>query len=261
MVQYDDILYVRSCHQMYNTHQANISLCIQISNMKLTQELTGVYNLGWNGYVSHSFNQFVLTDGSDLLAVDHGDAYPRSVVMIRYSNKAGNPSAFGGNQSVSVLPIPGSGAYTGVSVGGFETSNTAYLTAGNSVDLTPSTFNTGGVRNIFVTSTLKDNFTKEGNNIHWITNYKNKNEASVTTPHLVKISGSEFMVLWGEGAQVKCVLLNAAGEPTTGIYSYDGALSDCKPIVDDGKLIWYYTNADAPVFCELNISDVRSQSK
>ena len=261
MVQYDDILYVRSCHQMYNTHQANISLCIQISNMELTQELTGVYNLGWNGYVSHSFNQFVLTDGSDLLAVDHGDAYPRSVVMIRYSNKAGNPSAFGGNQSVSVLPIPGSGAYTGVSVGGFETSNTAYLTAGNSVELTPSTFNTGGVRNIFVTSTLKDNFTKEGNNIHWITNYKNKNEASVTTPHLVKISGSEFMVLWGEGAQVKCVLLNAAGEPTTGIYSYDGALSDCKPIVDDGKLIWYYTNGNAPVFCELNISDVRSRSK
>ncbi len=65
--------------------------------------------------------------------------------------------------------------------------------------------------------------------------------------------------MWGEGAQVKCVLLNAAGEPVSGIYVYEGMLSDCKPIVHDGSVIWYYTNNSEPVFSAVKIEDVRNQ--
>ena len=260
MAEYDDMLYVRTCHKMYNGHQANISFSVQTSNMKIMQQYTGVSGI-WSGYVSHSFNQFIMTDGSDLLAVDHGDAYPRSVVMVKYNKKANEENALGGCKNVDVLKIQGGiNAYTGVSVGGFEASDSAYLTAGNSVDQNPETYTTGGVRNIFVTGTQKDNFSREGTAVHWITNYKDKAEASVTTPQLVKISGTEFLLMWGEGTQVKCILLNASGEPTSGIYSYDGMLSDCKPILVDGSVMWYYTSNSEPVFCKLNPEDIRKQS-
>ena len=83
-----------------------------------------------------------------------------------------------------------------------------------------------------------------------------------------------MMVLWTEAtiaiennkpvtasSSQKCVLLNGAGEPVSGIYSFDGPISDCKPIVDNGRLIWYYTNNSTPVFCTLNIDDVRNQPR
>ena len=282
MVECDDILYIRTCHQMYNTHQANISLTIQISTMEIQQQLTGVYSLGWNGYVSHSFNQYVLVDDDNtLLTVDQGDAYPRSVVLVKYNKKAPDANAFGGNRAVSVLPMGGSGAFTGVSVGAFEASDTAYLVAGNSVDQKANPYSTGTIRNIFVTSTQKDNFSAAGTTQHWITNHKyieytdvkgnpqKVAEAVVTTPHLVKLNGNEFMLLWTETVSVikenkpvqstvqKSILLNGNGEPISGIYSFDKPLSECKPLVVNGNLVWYYTNKSEPVFCTLNPNDVR----
>lgn len=262
MAEYGDMLYVRTCHQMYMTydgarHQASAAFSVSIPKMTVTEEIAGISQ---TAYVSHSFNQFVLTDGTDLLAVDHGDAYPRSVALAKYVEQAGAEKIHSkGCRRIAALQIQGKSGnpYTGVSIGGFEASDTAYLIAGNSVEQNPETYTSGGVRNIYVTSTLKDNFSNEGNTVRWITNYKDKAEASVTTPQLVKISGSEFMLMWGEGAQVKCVLLNAAGEPTTGIYSYDGMLSDCKPIFVDGSVMWYYTDNSEPIFCKLNPEDIR----
>ena len=266
MEECGDMLFIRSCHQMYksydgNNHQASMAFSVRISKMELIEQVTGISQ---TAYVSHSFNQFILRDGSDLLAVDHGDAYPRSVVLAKYARKAEDEKVInGGCYRISVLPIQGKvgNPYTGVSVGGLEASNTAYLTAGNSVEQNSATYNSSGVRNIFVTSTLKDNYTNEGTTVHWITNYKETTDPTVSTPQLVKISGDEFMLMWMEGTQVRCVLLNALGEPVTGIYGFDSALSDCKPIVIDKSVVWYYTNNSEPVFCTLKIEDVRNQTK
>ena len=264
MAESGDMLYIRTCHQMYKTydgnrHQASAAFSISTPKMEVVEQIVGISQ---TAYVSHSFNQFILTDGSDLLVVDHGDAYPRSVALAKYTLKAGAENVLNkGCSRVNALKIQGKGGnpYTGVSIGGFEASDTAYLIAGNSVDQTPETYSSGGVRNIYVTSTPKENFPKTNTTVHWITSYKDKAEASVTTPQLVKISGTEFMLMWGEGAQVKCVLLNAAGEPVSGIYVYEGMLSDCKPIVHDGSVIWYYTNNSEPVFSAVKIEDVRNQ--
>ena len=282
MTQCDDTLYIRTCHQMYNTHQANISLTVQISTMEVQQQITGVSNLSYTGYVSHSFNQYVLVDDDNtLLTVDQGDAYPRSVVLVKYNKKAPDANAFGGNRYVHVLPMGGSGAHTGVSVGAFEASDTAYLVAGNSVDQKANPYSTGTIRNIFVTSTQKDNFSAAGTTQHWITNHKyieytdvkgnpqKVAEAVVTTPHLVKLNGNEFMLLWTETITTieenkpvksvvqKSILLNGNGEPISGIYSFDGPLSDCKPLVVNGNVVWYYTSKSAPVFYTLNPDEVR----
>ena len=126
-----DILYIRTAHEMYTSedgynHQANVMIAVRISDMTVTDELTKVWNNGY-GYVSHSFNQFVRVDGDKLLAVDHGDAHPRSVCLFQYPNSASSESFYGPTTMVNVLPIVDSTYHyndTGVSVGGFEFSST-----------------------------------------------------------------------------------------------------------------------------------------
>lgn len=290
MVEYNDTLYIRTCHQMYKTydgnrHQASAAFSVSIPKMEVLEQIVGISQ---TAYVSHSFNQFLLLDDSDLLALDHGDAYPRSIALARYNKKAGVQSILnGGCNRISVLQIQGKSGnpYTGVSVGGFEASDTTYLTAGNSVEQNPETYSSGGIRNIFVTSTKKDDFSANGNSVHWITNHKyieytdvqgnlqKTPEANVLTPHLIKINNNEMMLMWSEVRTTiednkpksttiqQSILLNGSGEPISGIYSFEGPLSDCKPIVDNGNIIWYYTNNSEPVFCTLNIDTVRKQPR
>lgn len=93
--EYGGMLYVRTCHQMYTSeddglrHQANLTLSVRKADMKITDWYYDVMNASV-GYVSHSFNQFILTDAEgNLVTFDHGDAWPRSALLMRYVTKAG----------------------------------------------------------------------------------------------------------------------------------------------------------------------------
>ena len=93
--EYADDLYIRTCHEMYAAadgynHQASVTIAVKQSELKVTDSWYEVMNVGY-GYVSHSFNQFVIVDGEqNIVCADHGDANPRSTVLIRYPTKAGN---------------------------------------------------------------------------------------------------------------------------------------------------------------------------
>ncbi|HBS44626.1 MAG TPA: hypothetical protein DEA91_09550, partial [Paenibacillus sp.] len=95
-----------------------------------TQTMTVTNDLGrfQKNHVSHSFDQYVLFDGAAHVLVDHGDAYPRSIVL----NK-GNGTSY---NEVDLFNIPGKiGANTtGVSIGGFEMSSANYIVAMNTID-------------------------------------------------------------------------------------------------------------------------------
>lgn len=87
------ILHIRTSHEMFQDedgmhHQSNLMLSIRIQDMTLVNSLYDVFNSSY-GYVSHSFNQYIEMDGSRIIAADHGDAYPRSVVLFRYPESAG----------------------------------------------------------------------------------------------------------------------------------------------------------------------------
>lgn len=241
MIQCDDMLYIRTCHEMYTSprdgyhHQANLTFSVQISAMKIIDEYSAVDRGG--GYVSHSFNQFIAADGPVLAAVDHGDAYPRAVALTKFDNGLDD------YDRVNVLPIQGeTGANsTGVSVGGFEISDSAYLVAGNSVAQDDAdSYDAFGVRNIFVTSTPKDDFTEEATQIYWITNYSE--EENVSTPQLVEINGNQYLLMWMTDNVLQYVFLDGTGRPVSEQYSAEGvSLSDCQPIVKDNRVVWYYT--------------------
>ncbi len=256
MTQYGDILYVRTSHKMYKSydgknHQANLTFTVDIPSMTVKGQVTGVSNIG-TGYVSHSFNQFITTDDSVLLAADHGDAYPRAIVLIKYKNPAGTQNFSSACNAVNVLKFKGGiGANaTGAALGGLVSTGSSYLVAGNSV-AQDETYNPSNVRNIFVTSTSKDNFSTDGTKINWITSYEDK-QTKVSNPYLVKFSDDKVLLLYMINDEINYVFLNAEGEPVGDIKTMEGKLSDCEPIVVDDTAVWYYTSNSTPVFCRIN---------
>lgn len=255
MVQSGDFLYIHTCHEMYHllngiAQQANLMLAVRISSMEVEECFDSVGDSS-DGYVGRSFNQFIAADEDAILSVDHGNAYPRAVVLSRYALKT-EESIFANNcVSVETLPIAGeSGDYnTGTSVGGFEVSATSYLIAGNSADRAVNE-NMNAVRNIFVTSTLKTRFSADGTRCIWITNYPTDDSSyfgQVSTPHIVTVENG-FLLLWTVKGRLNYVFLDDNGDMIGEIMSADAALSDCKPIVADGAVYWYCTQNSAPVF-------------
>lgn len=261
LVQCGNMLYIRTSHQMYTNaddglrHQANLTMSVRISDMTITDQYSKVMNVKY-GYVSHSFNQFIQVDGTDLLAVDHGDAYPRSVVLIKYRQPAGQDTFTGYCDSVDVLPITGDigNNYTGVSVGGFEISESAYLVAGNSVAQVEGA-NFSGQRNIFVTATSKSEFSADGTTLRYLTSYTDEDSVTVSTPQLIKISDSQFFIAWMENGSLCYAFLNANGELSGQIYRAGGSLSDCKPILAGNSIMWYVTSNSAPTFYQISLNN------
>ena len=58
---------IRTCHEMYNGHQANVTIQVDIDQMEITDSYTSVADNNY-GYVSHSFNQFVKTEDGHIIA-------------------------------------------------------------------------------------------------------------------------------------------------------------------------------------------------
>ncbi len=249
-------LYIHTGHKMYRTpdglnHQANMSISINEASMKVSDINYAVSNIS-TGYVSHSFNQFVLVDSKNsVVYFDHGDAYPRAGVLIR------------GSQNVEVLQIAGQHGdnATGAALGGLAETNGNYITAytydgvgGNSDDF----WGVVKQRELFVSFTSKNNFSKAGTKT-----------AKFTHPAKNFSYGVPFVVSQNlNGGYIICNVTKFDGKyfsPTdkivyakyddNGVQAMqiaDGQLSDCQPIVFNGKVIWYVTNNSAPIFYTLD---------
>ena len=269
ITQYGTMLYIRTSHTMYKSsngvnHQSNLTFSVRISDMAITDQYSKVMNISC-GYVSHSFNQFITTDGLTLLAADHGDAAPRAVVLVKYKKEAGNDT-FTDNYNfcdyVNVFPIKGAigASDTGVSVGGLVVSDSSYLIAGNSVSQ-DNIYSVSDPRNIFVTSTPKNQFDADHPEIHWITNYNSSDNISVSTPQMIKIDNQRILLLYTANNEVNYTYLNEEGNQISDIYTMDGMLSDCLPILYNNKIIWYYTNNSVPLFCTIDLNSTNGTKK
>ena len=259
-------LLVRTCHEMYTSskdgknHQSNVTIQFDMDTMKITDSFSDVMNTGY-GYVSHSFNQFIRTDGTSIVAADHGDASPRSAVLIKYNTDFTKgtfvPDYYTKCSVVDMLTYPEHQSnynITGGSMGGFEVTSSDYITAMNSVDQADITNNT--TRNIFVARVSKDLGTKT---VTQVTNYAEGTETA-STPQLVKINDDELMLLWTREGKVNYAELGADGAVTSDIYSFEGELSDCQPIAANGKVSWYVWNDGDITFNSIDLGDISKHS-
>jgi hypothetical protein len=259
MAESNGKLYIHTCHEMYAStdglhHQANMTYVINEENMNVEQSYYDVLNIAQSGYVSHSFNQFVQTDGIHVYRVDHGDAYPRAISITQCEN---------GGDITKVnytLPVTLGNAIghndTGASIGGFELSSENCIIAGNAVDFTAENINVFGKRNIFISVTDKN---LSGSNVVWLTQYDENQDFDVRTPHLIKIGEDQFLVMWeeasGNGTEVhtKMATIDGSGNMTSGIVQRDMRLSDCKPEkCGDGLVRWFTSRNNPPVIYAVN---------
>ena len=257
-------LYVRTCHVMYNGHQANLSFSVNTDSMSVTDKLTGV-RFPEEGYASHSFNQFVKIDQGKMIALDQCDAYPaRALVFFKYNTdlsdgkfapryNSWNPHEPNETycKETDILKVGGTSGenYTGMSAGALECSDSDWLVAGNF-----DTDGSGSSRNVFVAAVPKNGGDPV---VTYFSNYAGTDD-SASTPHLVKTGSNSFILLWSSKGKVYYTAVDGNGKQSGKTYSMDGNLSDCVPVVMNGKLIWYTCKRNVNVFYEINLSSLSS---
>lgn len=243
-------------------HQSQLTIIVDTENMQVTNSL----QLFQENHVSHSFNQFALHDGGTRVLLDHGDAYPRSVVMHKQTAS--------GYSEMNLFTIPGAvGANcTGVTVGGFEASENNYIAAINTIDHSKATeygsFSITGIdkdeRDIVLLISAKSNTDEANVRKVYLTDYSGKNKLG-STPYLVKMRDGIFAVLWEEYiysgnsasfSSVKYAVVDENGSLLCDIGALtDSRLSaDCNPVFSADRIIWYINSASSRNFHVLDLS-------
>lgn len=310
-----DMIYTHTGHQMFKSsdgvnHQANMFWAIKDEEDEIEDNVDyvsfkgGIKGtiypfVGWFGYVSHSFNQFILMDrDGNLVTLDHGDGYPRSVFLQRYKVADGRYENTG---KINICEFPGAigDNTTGASVGGLAETETGYVTAYNyngvGANSTGSVMGIATpdpqlVRNIYVSYTAKNNFSESGTKVIKLTDFENDGKYSTGTPTIVPTGLDGGYIIWEtfEKIEVEEII---TGYETNGKLSYarytadgnvgevktlEGVLSDCQPVSLNGKVVWYTTGNGAfsgfstserfggtsskPVFYVLDDNGVKSYS-
>ena len=257
-------LYVYTCHEMYAdsngiNHQANMLFTIDESSMSLTDSMYDVSNLT-DGYVSHSFNQFIKADesGKYIYRVDHSES-SNYIMNGSYLSVNGitltKYKADGKSTAVSVsIPVKfdmNKSNYTGASIGGFELGSGNCLIA-YAKDVSSSC----KTRNVYISVT--DELFNGTQNIA-LTNYGTSSKVTCRTPQLIKINDNLFLVMWEEynsstgKTATKTMTVDSNGKTVTKAISHSFGLSDCQPVVcSDGMVKWYVTNNSAPTLYKLS---------
>ncbi len=260
-------LIIHSSHQMFTTtdgynHQANLLIQLDMETMKISDSMTDIYNMDY-GYISHSFNQFVKVDNNKLVILNQGDAYPRSLAITEYSSDLSTgkffPSSSKECTQYDVVKFPEAETlhynYTGASVGGFEISDTSYITAYSAENYSDDNVD-GGTRNIGVGSVNR----KTGSITNRIITSYEEDSESASTPHLVKIDGKNLVLMWSRTGNVYYTSVDSEGK-TGEIYEIAGAgLSDCAPVVSEGKIIWYTWQDKFITFYTIDTEDISRNS-
>ena len=261
MTEADGYLFVRTSHQMYLSsdglrHQANVTIQFDENKLVITDSYTDVMNSKY-GYVSHSFNQFIKTEGNHLVAVDHGDAYPRSIVLTEYQTDFTN-GQFISNMNYWKNPCKSTDLFeftgeigdnaTGASVGGFEVTDSAYLVAANSINQedTSDDRSRHDYRNVCIVGKSK----RDGHTfVNWLTNLEG--DLSATTPYLVKINDNKYLVMWSYQKRsvgaIDYTYIDADGSQISPVYAMNGMLSDCEPVYINDTVVWYTSDSDGNV--------------
>lgn len=269
-------LYVRTSHEMYRSgdgynHQANLTFSVRQSDMTITDGYDDA--VANQGYVSHSFNQFILVDSQNrLVALDHGDAYPaRGAVLSRYDNEAGNDTFTKGCKSIAVTTWSGTAGEntTGANVTDLAETSSGYLVAYSSTGKGSASTIGKDPMNIFLSYTDKDNFSSSGTTVRQLTSWPSGSDVYGSQPLLVPTGPDGGYILWEMAEKWDNGYYYNQEAIQYASYSADGTISDirtadgvrlsrCHPISYDGKVVWYSTYDSTPVFYVLDDSGVRS---
>ena len=273
--EYNGYLYVRTSHEMYQSgdglnHQANLTFSVRESDMTITD---GYHDVVANkGYVSHSFNQFILVDSQGrLVALDHGDAYPRGACLSIYDNKAGSDTFANGCKTFNLTTWSGRVGEntTGANVTDLAETSSGYLAAYSSTGKGSASTIGQDPMNIFLSYTSKDDVSSNGTTVRQLTSWPSDSELYGSQPVLVPTGPDGGYILWQLAEKWDNGYYYNKESIQYATYSADGTVSDiktadgvqmsrCHPISYNGKVVWYSTHDSTPVFYVLDESGVQS---
>lgn len=248
-------LYIRTGHEMFRSrdglnHQANMTITLDEAAMKIENLACNVSNIG-TGYVSHSFNQFIIVDANkNVVAFDHGDAFPRGAILIRYGSQIEN---------IALLKFAGAAGdnATGAALGGVAETDSGYVAvyAYDGVGGSPDDFwNVINRRSLYAAFVSKNNFSVGGTQTVKIPLSDENFSAGV--PILVPVSKNLGYIFCNEmkfngkhfetGGKIFIARYDSGGVEVVG--NFEGGLSDCQPVIYNGRIVWYVTENSAPEF-------------
>lgn len=206
-------------------------------------------------YVSHSFDQYVLVDRQgNLVTVDLGDAYPfRGIVMQRIAI----PFHVDKMWSLSLYDFFGKTGDNGTfsNLGGLAETNSEYVTAFTTSRFAENRIGFFGEELVYLIYTNKNS--QQSRKIQ-ISSVK-----GASKPMLIPTGLNGGYVLWNGGNRAEAndtlyYRTYAEGGSVGELKTAKIPLSDCQPILYNGKVVWYVTNDSAPTFYTLDASGVKA---
>ena len=207
MTMVGDYLIVRVARQRLDYHQSDATFVINKNTMQ------PIYVAGEDeiAMVSHSFSQFVRSDGNQVIMLDHGDGNPRGIVLQKgllnqtdgsleeqylYKENESNLTRYYFRNILYDIKGKFGQNYTGVTVDGFELGSFHHVVTGTSIphDTFPSNEAFGayeGGNNVYVILVNKD---LQSSSMRWLTAYNN---VEVSNLEMVKINDDRFLLLYG----------------------------------------------------------------
>lgn len=248
MTQTSSTLIVHTGREMYGIdglhHQSDITFVINTQTMSLIDS-----DMPYN---SHSFNQFVVNDGSQVYFLDHGDAYDRGLILSSFSAYAEGYLAE--NECVNLFPFMGEAGnnYTGCSVTDFSLIGDTLITIGRSV---PHSFAVNGEtgydsslnQNIFMILTDKNDLTSS---FTWLTQYSpSGSSVTLTEPRLISVGNDRYVILYSEETSDQSILHYLLMDTSGNIllskdYKNVTFQTDSQPILWGQNITWVSGNYD-----------------
>ncbi len=233
-------IYIHMSHEMFRAkdgknHQAANLFVFDGGSLKPIQVKS-------NFYISHSFNQMLKLDGSTLVTLSHGDAYPRAIRLATMDSK-GN---FNKSDIFSFKGASGKNE-TGSTVSGLEIGQSTYLVAGTSVTHNQPVngkYSPNGEwfkgRNVYLSVVNKKNLSPK----HiWLTTFDPANkDITITDPRIFK-AGKQFVVVYsvsqGDNTYTEFVTVDENGKILARNKKAKTAFySNSYPLLKDNKIIW-----------------------
>ena len=271
-----NVILVHTARGRFDGHQSSLTIGFNEDSMTiLNGDDLGAFQ---RNHVSHSFNQFVMTEGDEFITVDHGDAYPRNILVTWLATQFLEPIAdmINGNYAVierkmfspikkkAILEIPGMvGAnQTGVSIGSTVNMSTKVLVGVNRVDYSKvKSFNSYTIKGKdvykrdIVLYTLDKNTLEVTENKY--TDYTKDKNTTYTAPKMVKLDDTRVMLIWNKlnitwekyndkivvknpkDSVLQYMIVDENGNKLSDIKTVkDMILTDEAPILFDGKVVW-----------------------
>ena len=266
-----NIILVHTARGRYDGHQSSLTIAFDEDDMSLlSEDDMGAFQ---KNHVSHDFNQFVMADGNEFITVDHGDGYPRGILVSwlstdnnqnpgdYYSYVTGN-SIFSPSKKIEILTVFGSGNQTGVSIGSAINMATNVLVGVNRMDYSKAkSFNSYIIegkdvykRDIVLYSLDKNTLEVTENKY---TDYTKDKNTTYTAPKMVKLDDTRVMLIWNKlnmtwkklndkiiiknlkTSVLQYLIVDENGNKLSEIKTVkDMIVTDEAPILFDNKVVW-----------------------